>query len=82
MEYEVKDRQSLLDVACIVYGEVNMAFEMALANNIALDEILTAGMVLTHQGSTRAISPATHLPTDRFPGGIDFMGIEIDFIII
>lgn len=80
MEYVVKDRQSLLDVSCIVYGRVEKIFELALENNLSLDESLPQGMQIMHHGNeTKILNPATDL--EGLECGINFMGIEIDFKI-
>jgi hypothetical protein len=89
----VLDRQNLLDLAIQQYGTAEAAFELALANDISLTDDLVAGQELLFkpvEASNKAIAdyyanrqlkPATGLSIEDTAGGIEFMGIEIDFIV-
>lgn len=88
----VLDGQSLIDVAIQCCGSAEAAYDIALLNNISITEDLTAGLELTIPAAVnssvvsyytqKGIKPATALTdTDTVFGGIDYMGIEIDFIV-
>lgn len=94
MEYIVREGQNILDVALLMTGSVEGAVMLCLENNLSLTETLADGMSLSCSAVTDAdvvrrysvqdISPATALTADDAilaQGGIDFMGIEIDFIV-
>ena len=82
--------QSLLDIALQHTGSAETALDIALANGISLSDNLETGATLTlpdTQGNkpmaqyytVNKIMPATSLETEI--GGINYMGIEIDFIV-
>ena len=88
----VLEGQSLLDIAIQCCGSAEAAYDIALLNNISITDDLAAGRELTIPASVNAsvvtyytqkgIRPATSLTdTDTVFGGIDYMGIEIDFIV-
>lgn len=95
MEVKVKDRQSLLDMAVQTSGSVEAAFDLAAANGVCLTDILADGQVLdtvatkhadtVRRYSVQGIQPATALSEEEMAAlaqeGINFMGIEIDFIV-
>ena len=95
MEVKVKDRQSLLDMAVQTAGSMEAAFDLAAANGVSLTDILVDGQVLdtvatkhadtVRRYSTQGIQPATALSKEEMAvlaqEGINFMGIEIDFIV-
>ena len=82
--------QTLLDIALQHTGDASKALDIALANGISLSDDLEPGATLTlpdTQGNkamtqyytVNKIMPATSLETEI--GGINYMGIEIDFIV-
>ena len=96
MKTNVLSQQSIFDIAIQSLGTAEAAFELALENDIALTKILTTGepLVLSQaSGSkqvaeyykTKQLKPATGVTDEQFREilgeGIDFMGIEIDFIV-
>lgn len=93
---EVMQGQNLLDVAVQTTGNADNALLIALRNGISLTDDLTAGQSIdTDAGTTdantlnyykqRNIHPATAMTAAEQAatpyGGIEFMGIEIDFIV-
>ena len=95
MEVKVKDRQSLLDMAVQTAGSMEAAFGLAAANGISLTDTLADGQVLDTVAaenadtvrcySVQGIQPATALSGEEMAAlaqeGINFMGIEIDFVV-
>lgn len=95
MEVKAKDRQSLLDMAVQTAGSMEAAFRLSEANDVSLTDILQDGQVLdtvavenadaVHRYSVQNLQPATALSADEMAAlaqeGINFMGIEIDFIV-
>lgn len=95
MEIKVKDRQSLLDMAVQTAGSMEAAFGLSAANDVSLTDTLTDGQVLetvaaenadtVRRYSVQGIQPATALSAEEMAAlaqeGINFMGIEIDFIV-
>lgn len=95
MEVKVKDRQSLLDMAVQTAGSMEAAFGLSAANDVSLTDTLTDGQVLdtvaaenadtVRRYSVQGIQPATALSKEEMAAlaqeGINFMGIEIDFIV-
>lgn len=95
MEVKVKDRQSLLDMAVQTSGSMEAAFGLAAANGVSLTDTLADGQVLdtmaaenadtVRRYSVQAIQPATALSEEEMAAlaqeGINFMGIEIDFVV-
>lgn len=87
---EVKNNQSVADVATEHNGSAEKALELALLNDLSLTEDLQPGHVLlkSSQGSSEVVnffiremkSPATKASED-LQTGIDFMKIGIDFTI-
>ena len=97
MQYKVKNRQSLLDVAMLTCGSAQAVFALAERNGLSVTADLEAGVVITYDQfdvvdrntvialETYGADPATGVTAYevlRVPfGGIGYMGIEIDFII-
>lgn len=95
MEVKVKDRQSLLDMAVQTSGSMEAAFGLAAANGVSLTDTLADGQVLdtvaaenadtVRRYSVQCIQPATALSEEEMAAlaqeGINFMGIEIDFVV-
>lgn len=95
MEVRVKDRQSLLDMAVETSGSMEAAFRLSEANDVSLTDTLQDGQVLdavavenadtVRRYSAQNLQPATALSADEMAAlaqeGINFMGIEIDFIV-
>jgi len=87
--------QSIFDMAIQHSGDVEAAFDLAFANDISItderfvgEELLNidvANRANFNYYSRRNLKPATGLTDFQFSGvlgeGIDFMGIEIDFIV-
>jgi len=86
-------KQSLFDVALQHLGDAQKALDLAVLNGRSLTDDLEPGEVIifdetqknrqmTQYYSVNALQPATALSeTVDIPGGINFMGIEIDFIV-
>lgn len=95
MEVQVKDRQSLLDMAVQTSGSMEAAFDLSVANDVSLTEVLAEGHVLNtvaavnaatvRRYSVQGIRPATALSDEEMAAlgeeGVNFMGIEIDFVV-
>ena len=92
MKTTVLSQQSLFDIAIQTTGDASAAFELAVANGISITDELETGQELTPVNmavkeitgyyANRRLKPATGLTEMEIPiDGIDFMGIEIDFII-
>ena len=93
MEVKAKDRQSLLDMAVQTAGSVEAAFRLSAANDIGITDTLEDGQVLNtvpvenaetvRRYGVQKIEPA--LSAEEMSAlaqeGINFMGIEIDFIV-
>lgn len=91
----MKDRQSLLDMAVQTSGSMEAAFDLAAANGVSLTDTLADGQVLdtvaaenadtVRRYSVQSIQPATALSEEEMAAlaqeGINFMGIEIDFVV-
>lgn len=89
----VLDGQTLFDIAVQHTGNVANAAKIAQANNISVNDDLVTGTVLTIPNSvevdtstaryfeTSRTKPTTGDVGDQVPSGIDFWGIEIDFIV-
>lgn len=93
METEVKKYQNILDIAVQHTGTAETAYEIAEANGLSLtDELpavltipdeITAEVKTKNYYEARRLTPATDISvaeTLLSPfGGINYMGIEIDF---
>ncbi len=88
----VSNSQSLLDIALQHTGSAETALDIALANGISLSDNLEPGATLTlpdTQGNkamaqyytVNNIMPATGVDDALELGGINYMGIEIDFVV-
>jgi hypothetical protein len=89
----VAEGQEIVDVALMETGGIESAFEVAHRLGIAITDALRAGIdrVLTPDSvyknrvlrfySERGIIPATHLDKTYLPAGVNYWGIEFDFII-
>ncbi|MDR0872978.1 MAG: LysM peptidoglycan-binding domain-containing protein [Prevotellaceae bacterium] len=87
--------QSIYDLAVQVLGTADGAMALALANDLAATDNLVPGQVLTIPTNWREVAtkqiadyyeakklkPATGTTGDSLPGGINYMGIEINFIV-
>ena len=93
---EVMQGQNLLDVAVQTTGNADNALLIALHNGICLTDDLTEGQTIQTDTGTRDantlnyyeqrnLHPATAVTEAQEAetpyGGIEFMGIEIDFIV-
>jgi hypothetical protein len=88
MNIRVLDRQSLFDVALQHFGDVEVAFGLALENDLSLTDDVSRLILKSTLSATNAsvvahyrinnIVPAT-LTSIYGDGGIDFWEIEYDF---
>lgn len=95
MEVLVRSGQSLLDIALQTAGALEAAFLISVSSGVPLTDTLTDGeklpIVKEHRREVvtsykaDAVFPATALTEEDYTTlaqeGIEFMGIEIDFII-
>lgn len=95
--YIVKSRQNLCDIALQLCGSMEAAYDIAAINGLNLTDDLTIGTVLelptttdtktTQHYAANYIVPATAITIDEINvvlnggEGIDFWGIEYDFIV-
>lgn len=88
----IQERQSLLDVAVQSSGKADEAILIAIENGLNLtDELIpgdsfegirTIDKTVVKSLASRNLKPATALSeNDVVNGGINYMGIEIDFIV-
>lgn len=93
----VTSRQSVLDIALQHCGSLEAAFDIAQSNGISLTDDLTTGQSMSVPDATDAemaqhygvnnICPATAITQDEINAilatgeGIEFWGIEYDFIV-
>lgn len=89
------DRQSVIDVAIQTSGSVEAAFALAAQNDISVSAAIAPGSgletvavidkVVLNRIQARDIRPATDISPEDLElvpyGGIDFMGIEVDFVV-
>lgn len=93
---EVKNQQSLLDIAIEHCGNAESAFELAMLNGFSLSDELERGSELKSPGVVDADvctmfvayrhSPATAITAEQYNEtiegeGVEFWGIEFDFIV-
>lgn len=92
---KIKERQTVLDIAVQTSGSVEGAMKLAVANGLSITVELDDGTELTTveavDGETarryelERIYPATEASDEDMEsmpyGGIELMGIEIDFIV-
>lgn len=95
MKIKPLDRQSVIDIAIQTSGGVEAAFALSVKNDLSISEVIVAGIELESvyavdklvlgRYDAQKIKPATEITredTELVPyGGINFMGIEIDFIV-
>ena len=92
MKVKVLSFQSLADIAVRYTGDMENLVAIAAANDLALDADLAAGQeieipeddVEINTGVVRgfknnSLNPASADTLDTVLGGIDYMGIQIDF---
>lgn len=89
----ITDKQTLPDIAILTTGNAEQALKIAIQNGLSLSEDIPPGTVLQTPESVQNkqsvqyfkvnnIAPATALSKDTIVnGGINYMGIEIDFIV-
>lgn len=92
-QHNIKDRQSLVDVAVSRLGGieslmrlaeengVSITGELATDNELMLSGITAADPQVVKQYEYNAIVPATGITEELFPTGIEYWGIEINFIV-
>ncbi|MDR0873907.1 MAG: hypothetical protein LBN27_10665 [Prevotellaceae bacterium] len=90
---KVLDRQSIFDIAVQHIGSAEAEFELALLNGLSLsDEVATGAELILPAPDVaiktvreyflnRQLKPATGTTSESIPGGINYMGIEINFIV-
>jgi hypothetical protein len=94
METIVLNRQSLLDVAIQTAGSVEAVFDIAAANDVSITDELSGKTItvpnildkpVADYFQINRICPATDITAEdieRCPfGGINYMGIEIDYMV-
>lgn len=93
MNITAADRQTLLDIALQQYGNAEAAMDLAIANDKSISQDISAGESITLPETLQnrrmvkyydinSIMPATAIsPSTIANGGINYMGIEIDFIV-
>lgn len=96
MKTIVKNGQSILDIAIQESGSAESAFDLAMKNELSPSDVLTIGQELfdvdvakkeiVRQYSLKEIFPATAITNAQFTEtlggeGIEFWGIEYDFIV-
>ena len=93
----VTSRQSVLDIALQHCGSLEAAFDIAQSNGISLTDDLTTGQSMSVPEPTDTamaqhycvnnLQPATAITSDEINDtlnileGVDFWGIEYDFIV-
>lgn len=92
MEISTVTGQSPLDLAIQGTGSIEGVFRLAEAAGISITDELSPGMTIpvplpladsqvAEYYASRRITPATAITTDIMPGGVEFWGIEYDFIV-
>ena len=94
MEIKVLNGQSLFDIAIQSAGSIEAVFDIALANGISITDDLEPGTVLVVPAvlnrqvaeyyRVNGIQPATGITVSDAPAlqeGVEFWGIEYDFIV-
>ena len=93
MNITAADRQTLLDIALQQYGNAEAAMDLAIANDKSISQDISAGESITLPETLQnrrmvkyydinSIMPATAIsPSTIVNGGINYLGIEIDFIV-
>jgi hypothetical protein len=87
----VSDKQTLLDISVAKMGDLDSVFDLARLNNMAVTDVINSGDVLqvadapadedvVNEFTARKFKPAT-ADVELILGGIDYMGIQIDFIV-
>lgn len=91
MKVKVLPYQSLADITVRYTGSVENLYEIAVANGLTLDEELVPGTeieipdelekdaAVVRVYENNRLDPASALTADSVLGGIDYMGIQIDF---
>lgn len=94
-EVQALARQSVLDLAVQESGSVEQTFLLATRNDISITEVLAIGShlacvdvadgVVVNRYVVKGVKPATEISPEEMViapyGGINYMGIEIDFIV-
>lgn len=88
-EVIVQPGQTLLDIAIQAGGDEEMVAELAIVNGIEVTKELTPGMVLQliapiNKRIARLFREGPYYPATGYSGeleGIDYWGIEYDFIV-
>ncbi|MBO4778102.1 MAG: hypothetical protein J5588_06365 [Bacteroidales bacterium] len=96
MNTTVKNGQSLFDIALQECGNAESAFNMAMLNGLSMTDVLSNGQSLelpdvtekkiVQQYAVNEIFPATAITATQFNEtisgeGVEFWGIEFDFIV-
>lgn len=95
-ESKILNGQNLTDIALRDTGNADNALEMALANGLSLTDDVAPGEIILPEDTNdvvqhvayyrrRNLQPATAITSADESvapiGGIEFMGIEIDFVV-
>lgn len=93
-EVKTRARQTTIDIAMQQHGSAEEIFTVAALNGISITDDLRAGDLVQYSEVTvtdvaeyfrkygpKGTFPASAINTIKRPGGIDFMGIGIDFRI-
>lgn len=89
---KVCNNQSLFDIAIQKCGSIEAAYDIAILNGLSITDELTAGQVLNlptvvnsniaDYYESKGIAPATAVTAaDLIFEGIDYWGIDVDFIV-
>jgi hypothetical protein len=92
MTVKVKQGQSLLDIAIQHCGTAESVYDLAIANGLSITDELVPGQLLNLPAvtdkktvsyfDTNEIKPATAVTAaDLIFEGIDYWGIDVDFIV-
>lgn len=95
MPIEIKENQTLLDIAVQEKGGVDAAFDLAIINDKSITDALQSGEVIVTDGDlinksvadfygTKNLKAASNVPGAagvEVEEGIEFWAIEYDFIV-
>lgn len=95
MKITAADRQSLWDIALQTCGSIEAVFELAEANGLAVTDALAPGQVIEYSPDSirdkqaaryyanNRVIPSTAIEEEStiMPEGVEYWGIEFDFIV-
>ncbi len=90
LEMKALARQTWLDIALILTGDADMAYEIAKENNMSVSDMPTVGQEIRYSGSvvnrqvfdyyaSRDIVPATCITTDDDESDVKIFDYTFDF---